>query len=128
MFPVSSTISNHSYVVSYIRHVPKYYKCTLYKHVVFSHSDRCLTCVVFLYYQVCSVASWDSSIHDHQSLNCITTADSRVYLILKVVLRLTHPAPMEVVLRKRLCVNVKHRTMSLTDKLKKKMWLTGVCL
>jgi len=44
----------------------------------------------------------------------------------QVVLRLSHPAFMEVVLRKRICVNIKHRNMSLTDKLKKKMWLGGV--
>ncbi|XP_052250414.1 kinesin-like protein KIF13B isoform X2 [Dreissena polymorpha] len=72
--------------------------------------------------QVCAVASWDSSMHDSQHLNRITGNDSRVYLILKVVLRLSHPAYMEVVLRKRLSVNVKHRNMSLTDKIMKKVW------
>lgn len=95
-----------------------------------SANTLCVTVHRILYIsihsQVCGIASWDSSIHDSQSLNCITGADNRVYLILKVVLRLTHPAPMEVVLRKRVCVNIKHRNMSLTDKLKKKMWLTGV--
>ncbi|XP_052763190.1 kinesin-like protein KIF13B [Mya arenaria] len=77
---------------------------------------------------VCGVASWDSSMHDSQHLNRITGNDSRVYLIVKVILRLSHPAFMEVVLRKRICVNIKHRNMSLTDKLKKKMWMVGESL
>ncbi|XP_060606101.1 kinesin-like protein KIF13A, partial [Ruditapes philippinarum] len=77
---------------------------------------------------VCAIASWDSSIHDSANLNRITGADNRVYLILKIVLRLSHPAYMEVVLRKRICVNIKHRNMSLTDKLKKKMWMGGESL
>ncbi|KAL4218427.1 Kinesin-like protein kif13b [Mactra antiquata] len=77
---------------------------------------------------VCAIASWDSTIHDSPHLNRITGTDNRVYLILKTVLRLSHPAYMEVVLRKRICVNVKQRNISFTDKLKKKMWISGESL
>uniref|UniRef100_T1G9Z1 Kinesin motor domain-containing protein n=1 Tax=Megaselia scalaris TaxID=36166 RepID=T1G9Z1_MEGSC len=55
---------------------------------------------------VCAIASWDSSMHDSQSLNRITEANERVYLILRTTVRLSHPAPMDLVLRKRLCINI----------------------
>ncbi|XP_019632740.1 PREDICTED: kinesin-like protein KIF13A isoform X8 [Branchiostoma belcheri] len=56
--------------------------------------------------EVCAVASWDSSIHDSINLNRITPSNERVYLITKVTVRLSHPASMELVLRKRICVNI----------------------
>ncbi|XP_069985793.1 kinesin-like protein KIF13A isoform X3 [Penaeus vannamei] len=64
---------------------------------------------------VCAVASWDSSIHDNQYLNRLTPNDERVYLIVKAVVRLSHPAPMDMVLRKRLAVNI-YKKQSLTSK------------
>lgn len=64
---------------------------------------------------VCAVASWDSSIHDNMYLNRITPSDERVYLIAKAVVRLSHPAPMDLVLRKRLAVNI-YKKQSLTSK------------
>ncbi|XP_042236957.1 kinesin-like protein KIF13A isoform X3 [Homarus americanus] len=67
---------------------------------------------------VCAVASWDSSIHDNMYLNRLTPNDERVYLIVKSVLRLSHPAPMDLVLRKRLAVNI-YKKQSLTSKLVK---------
>lgn len=67
---------------------------------------------------VCAIASWDSSMHDSQSLNRITEANERVYLILRTTVRLSHPAPMDLVLRKRLCINIFKR-QSITDRLKK---------
>ena len=70
--------------------------------------------------QVCAVVSWDSSIHDSVHLNRITPNNKRVYLIVKVVVRLSHPASMELVLRKRVCINV-YKRQSLTDKLKKRI-------
>lgn len=70
--------------------------------------------------EVCAVASWDSSIHDSINLNRITPNQERVYMILKAVVRLSHPASMELVLRKRLCLNI-YKKQSLTDKLKKRM-------
>lgn len=53
-----------------------------------------------------AVASWDSSIHEHPALNRVTVEGERVYAILKVVLRLSHPSEMELVLRKRLSFNI----------------------
>ncbi|KAL5286205.1 KIF13B family protein [Megaselia abdita] len=67
---------------------------------------------------VCAIASWDSSMHDSQSLNRITEANERVYLILRTTVRLSYPAPMDLVLRKRLCINIFKR-QSITDRLKK---------
>ncbi|XP_069939378.1 kinesin-like protein KIF13A isoform X4 [Cherax quadricarinatus] len=64
---------------------------------------------------VCAVASWDSSIHDNMYLNRLTPTDERVYLIVKGVVRLSHPAPMDLVLRKRLAVNI-YKKQSLTSK------------
>ncbi|KAG5679191.1 hypothetical protein PVAND_008778 [Polypedilum vanderplanki] len=67
---------------------------------------------------ICAVCSWDSSIHDSQSLNRVTESNERVYLILKTTVRLSHPAPMDLVLRKRLAINI-YKRQSITDKLKK---------
>ncbi|XP_069106121.1 kinesin-like protein KIF13A isoform X3 [Argopecten irradians] len=72
---------------------------------------------------VCAVASWDSSIHDSAYLNRVTQSNERVYLILKTVVRLSHPAYMELVLRKRMCINIYNNfsISSLTDRLKKRI-------
>lgn len=67
---------------------------------------------------ICAVCSWDSSIHDSQALNRVTEGNERVYLILKTTVRLSHPAPMDLVLRKRLAINI-YKRQSITDKLKK---------
>ena len=72
-----------------------------------------------------AVASWDSSIHDSVYLNRITQASERAYLIVKVVVRLSHPTTMNLVLRKRVCFNVIKR-QSLTEKIKKKLGQTSV--
>ncbi|CAK1540259.1 unnamed protein product [Leptosia nina] len=69
---------------------------------------------------VSAVAAWDSSIHDSQYLNRITEANERVYLILKTTVRLSHPAPMELILRKRLALNI-YKRQSLTDRIRKKI-------
>lgn len=67
---------------------------------------------------VCAIASWDSSMHDSPALNRVTEANERVYLIMRTTVRLSHPAPMDLVLRKRLCINIK-KGQSITDRLKK---------
>ncbi|XP_050313761.1 kinesin-like protein KIF13A isoform X2 [Anthonomus grandis grandis] len=69
---------------------------------------------------VCAVASWDSSIHDSQYLNKVTEANERVYMILRITVRLSHPAPMDLVLRKRLSLNI-YKRQSLTERIKKKI-------
>ena len=46
----------------------------------------------------------------------------------QVVVRLSHPASMELVLRKRVCINV-YKRQSITDRLKKRMVKTvSLCL
>ncbi|XP_057661788.1 kinesin-like protein KIF13B isoform X5 [Diorhabda carinulata] len=66
---------------------------------------------------VCAVAGWDSSIHDSPHLNKVTEANERVYMILRVTVRLSHPAPMDLVLRKRLAINV-YKRQKFTDIIK----------
>ncbi|XP_022106893.1 kinesin-like protein KIF13A isoform X4 [Acanthaster planci] len=69
---------------------------------------------------VCAVASWDSSIHDSPHLNRVTSPNERIYLIVKAVVQLSHPATMELVLRKRICVNI-YKKQGITSTIKKKM-------
>lgn len=52
------------------------------------------------------MCSWDSSIHDSVHLNRITSSNERIYLIIKATVQLSHPASMELVLRKRIAVNI----------------------
>jgi len=56
--------------------------------------------------------SWDSSIHDSVHLNRITSPNERIYLIAKVTLQLSHPACMELVVRKRIAVNIYNKQVS----------------
>ncbi|XP_035178738.1 kinesin-like protein KIF13B isoform X3 [Oxyura jamaicensis] len=51
-------------------------------------------------------ASWDSTVHDCIQLSKGTAADERVYLIVRATVQLSHPAEMQLVLRKRICVSV----------------------
>ncbi|XP_011062959.1 PREDICTED: kinesin-like protein KIF13A isoform X1 [Acromyrmex echinatior] len=68
---------------------------------------------------VCAIAAWDSSIHDNVHLNRVTdTANER--LILKTTVRLSHPAPMDLVLRKRLALNI-YKRQSITDRIFKRI-------
>ncbi|XP_019123279.2 kinesin-like protein KIF13B isoform X3 [Larimichthys crocea] len=53
-------------------------------------------------------ASWDSTVHDCPQLSR-ASADQRVYLTVSAVVQLSHPAHMQLVLRKRICVNVAGR-------------------
>lgn len=69
---------------------------------------------------VSAVAAWDSSVHDSVHLNRVTDSNERVYLILKTTVRLSHPAPMELVLRKRLSLNI-YKRQSLTDRIRKRI-------
>ncbi|MGH0138192.1 UNVERIFIED_CONTAM: hypothetical protein FKN15_066743 [Acipenser sinensis] len=59
--------------------------------------------------EVKSEASWDSTVHDCPQLSRGSPPDQRVYLIVKAVVQLSHPAEMQLVLRKRICVNVSGR-------------------
>lgn len=59
--------------------------------------------------EVKAEASWDSTVHECQQLSRGATADQRVYLIVRTVVQLSHPAEMQLVLRKRICVNITGR-------------------
>ncbi|XP_074471910.1 kinesin-like protein KIF13B isoform X3 [Sebastes fasciatus] len=54
-------------------------------------------------------ASWDSTVHESPQLSRVASADQRVYLTVSTVVQLSHPAHMQLVLRKRICVNVTGR-------------------
>ncbi|CAB0014725.1 unnamed protein product [Nesidiocoris tenuis] len=77
---------------------------------------------------VCAIAAWDSSVHDSAYLNRVTDSNERVYLILKTTVRLSHPAPMDLVLRKRLCLNI-YKRQSITDRIRRRIvrsdWLSS---
>ncbi|XP_025092061.1 kinesin-like protein KIF13A isoform X3 [Pomacea canaliculata] len=72
---------------------------------------------------VCAIASWDSSLHDSPNLNRVTPASERIYMVVKAVVRLSHPASMELVLRKRVAINIykKQSLTSLTHMLKNRI-------
>ncbi|NXP23408.1 KI13B protein, partial [Scytalopus superciliaris] len=56
--------------------------------------------------EVKAEASWDSTVHECLQLSKGTAADERVYLIVRATVQLSHPAEMQLVLRKRICVSV----------------------
>uniref|UniRef100_A0A3Q2PL98 Kinesin family member 13A n=1 Tax=Fundulus heteroclitus TaxID=8078 RepID=A0A3Q2PL98_FUNHE len=72
--------------------------------------------------EVSAVCSWDSSIHDSVHLNRVTSPNERIYLIVKATVQLSHPASMELVLRKRIAVNI-YNKQSFTQSLKRRMSL-----
>ena len=70
--------------------------------------------------KVGALCSWDSSVHDSTCLNRITEPTERAYMIVKVVVRLSHPTPINLVLRKRVSFNIFKR-QSLSERIRKKM-------
>ncbi|XP_028298904.1 kinesin-like protein KIF13B isoform X2 [Gouania willdenowi] len=57
--------------------------------------------------EVKAEASWDSTVHECPQLSRGGLwPEQRVYLTVRVVVQLSHPADMQLVLRKRICVNV----------------------
>ncbi|XP_077522240.1 kinesin heavy chain 73 isoform X2 [Amblyomma americanum] len=70
--------------------------------------------------EVCAVAAWDSSIHESMHLNAPTSPNDRIYLILKVSVRLSHPTVMDLILRKRFAINV-YKKQSFTEKIRKRI-------
>ncbi|XP_032869740.1 kinesin-like protein KIF13A isoform X4 [Amblyraja radiata] len=70
--------------------------------------------------EISAVASWDSSVHDSIYLNKVTGQYERIYLIVKVTVQLSHPAAVELVLRKRIAVNI-YNKQSFTQSLKRRM-------
>ncbi|XP_030626800.1 kinesin-like protein KIF13B [Chanos chanos] len=59
--------------------------------------------------EVKAEASWDSTVHECPELNRGAGPDQRVYLTVRTVVLLSHPAEMQLVLRKRICVNLTGR-------------------
>lgn len=55
----------------------------------------------------------------------IFAANERVYMILRVTVRLSYPATMDLVLRKRLAINI-YKRQSLTERIKKKIVRTDL--
>uniref|UniRef100_A0A7M5UMN0 CAP-Gly domain-containing protein n=3 Tax=Clytia hemisphaerica TaxID=252671 RepID=A0A7M5UMN0_9CNID len=89
----------------------------------FEQSDSIIGLPIMKYDQkrVTATASWDSSIHDSVYLNRVTQNTERVYIILKLTLRLSSPALVNIVLRKRICVRM-YKRPSLKDSLRRKFW------
>ncbi|KAL0969333.1 hypothetical protein UPYG_G00225690 [Umbra pygmaea] len=57
--------------------------------------------------EVKAEASWDSTVHECPQLSRGGAwPDQRVYLTVRCVVQLSHPADMQLVLRKRICVNL----------------------
>ncbi|KAK2883835.1 hypothetical protein Q8A67_017472 [Cirrhinus molitorella] len=59
--------------------------------------------------EVKAEASWDCTVHDSPELNRVTGPDQRIYLTVRTIVLLSHPAQMQLVLRKRICVNLAGR-------------------
>uniref|UniRef100_A0A8C1K3F3 Kinesin family member 13Bb n=1 Tax=Cyprinus carpio TaxID=7962 RepID=A0A8C1K3F3_CYPCA len=59
--------------------------------------------------EVKAEASWDCTVHDSPELNRATGPDHRIYLTVRTMVLLSHPAQMQLVLRKRICVSLTGR-------------------
>ncbi|XP_053488185.1 kinesin-like protein KIF13B isoform X2 [Ictalurus furcatus] len=59
--------------------------------------------------EVKAEASWDSTVHECPQLSRGGAPDQRVYLTVRTMVQLSHPAEMQLVLRKRICVNLAGR-------------------
>jgi len=68
------------------------------------------------------VFAWDSSVHDHPNLNR-PDGKTQVYLILRVTLRLALPVEREIILRKRIHVQIQPQRRGLMQSLKKNLRL-----
>ncbi|XP_029958361.1 kinesin-like protein KIF13A isoform X4 [Salarias fasciatus] len=92
--------------------LPKEHGSQFFYLPIIRHSDE----------EVSAACSWDSSIHDSVHLNRVTSPNERIYLIIKATVQLSHPASMELVLRKRIAVNI-YNKQSFTQSLKRRMSL-----
>uniref|UniRef100_A0A8D2L165 Kinesin family member 13A n=1 Tax=Varanus komodoensis TaxID=61221 RepID=A0A8D2L165_VARKO len=81
--------------------------------------------VKIIHIAVSATASWDSSVHDSMHLNRVTPQNERIYLIVKVTVQLSHPAAMELVLRKRIATNI-YNKQSFTQSLKRRISLKNI--
>ncbi|KAJ7401046.1 kinesin family member 13A [Pitangus sulphuratus] len=76
--------------------LPKEHGSPFFYLPIIKHSDD----------EVSATAAWDSSVHDSVHLNRVTPQNERIYLIVKATVQLSHPAAMELVLRKRIAANI----------------------
>lgn len=70
--------------------------------------QHCISCIllIFFIYFICKLCA----------------ANNFVVGILKTTVRLSHPAPMDLVLRKRISLNI-YKRQSIAERLKKSKWL-----
>ncbi|XP_075875760.1 kinesin-like protein KIF13B isoform X3 [Nelusetta ayraudi] len=72
--------------------------------------------------EVKAEASWDSTVHECPQLSRGGAwLEQRVYLTVRAVVQLSHPADMQLVLRKRICVNVNPGRQGFAHNLLKRM-------
>uniref|UniRef100_A0A8C4LPQ4 Kinesin family member 13A n=1 Tax=Equus asinus asinus TaxID=83772 RepID=A0A8C4LPQ4_EQUAS len=83
------------------------------------------THIPVLFLDLNATASWDSSVHDSIHLNRVTPQNERIYLIVKTTVQLSHPAAMELVLRKRIAANI-YNKQSFTQSLKRRISLKNI--
>ncbi|XP_062857774.1 kinesin-like protein KIF13B isoform X2 [Trichomycterus rosablanca] len=60
-------------------------------------------------FKVKAEASWDCTVHECAELNRAGGPEQCVYLTVRVAVLLSHPAQMQLILRKRICVNLAAR-------------------
>ncbi|XP_066862815.1 kinesin-like protein KIF13A isoform X8 [Kogia breviceps] len=95
--------------------LPKEHGSQFFYLPIIKHSDE----------EVSATASWDSSVHDSVHLNRVTPQSERIYLIVKTTVQLSHPAAMELVLRKRIAANI-YNKQSFTQSLKRRISLKNI--
>nr|XP_027803961.2 kinesin-like protein KIF13A [Marmota flaviventris] len=95
--------------------LPKEHGSQFFYLPIIKHSDD----------EVSATASWDSSVHDSVHLNRVTPQNERIYLIVKTTVQLSHPATMELVLRKRIAANI-YNKQSFTQSLKRRISLKNI--
>ncbi|XP_076999553.1 kinesin-like protein KIF13A isoform X2 [Tamandua tetradactyla] len=95
--------------------LPKEHGSPFFYLPIIKHSDD----------EVSATASWDSSVHDSVHLNRVTPQNERIYLIVKTTVQLSHPAAMELVLRKRIAANI-YNKQSFTQSLKRRISLKNI--
>ncbi|XP_010226534.1 PREDICTED: kinesin-like protein KIF13A isoform X2 [Tinamus guttatus] len=95
--------------------LPKEHGSPFFYLPIIKHSDD----------EVSATAAWDSSVHDSVHLNRVTPQNERIYLIVKTTVQLSHPAAMELVLRKRIAANV-YNKQSFTQSLKRRISLKNI--
>ncbi|NXP22433.1 KI13A protein, partial [Scytalopus superciliaris] len=95
--------------------LPKEHGSPFFYLPIIKHSDE----------EVSATAAWDSSVHDSVHLNRVTPQNERIYLIVKTTVQLSHPAAMELVLRKRIAANI-YNKQSFTQSLKRRISLKNI--